>query len=109
MPKERGLYLNLPRLLTRQTMDHILLGYVIGFRHISPLLILQVRAAVEKFIEDFQISEDDYPLDSMLRNFYKIYDDLSEYQKLNDEADRMRWIRLQKRKQNGIDQSNKEG
>lgn len=100
MPKERGLYLNLPRLLTRQTMDHILLGYVIGYRHISPLNVLQVRAAVEKFIDDFQLSEDDYPFDTILRNFYKIYDDLIEYNsQKGDQADKMRFRRMQKRKQ----------
>ena len=101
MPKERGLYLNMPRLLTRQTMDHLLLGYVIGYRHISPVSVLQVRAAVEKFIEDFELSEDDYPYDSMLSSFYRLYDDLSEYNKQRtDQADKMRWRRLQKRKGN---------
>lgn len=83
-------------------MDHLLLGYVLGYRHISPLSVLQIRAAVEKFIEDFEISEDDYPFDSMLRNFYKIYDDLTEFEKQRvDRNDKMKWRRLQKRKQNG--------
>lgn len=98
MPKERGLYLNLPRLLTRQTMDAILLGYVLGYRHCSPLQILQVRAAIEKFIEDFDLSEDDYSFDSAITRFYSLYDDLHEYTKSADHADKMRWRRLQKRK-----------
>jgi len=79
MPKQRGIYLNLPQLLTRQTIDHIMLGYVIGYRHTSKVGdVLQVRAAVDKFREDFGINEDEYSFDSMIRNFYKIYGNLSE-------------------------------
>ena len=98
MPKERGIYLNLPKLLTRHSMDLILLGYVIGYRHISPLSVLQVRAAVEKFIEDFGFSEDEFSFDSALTRFYCLYDDLNEYNKSINDADRMRWKRLQKNK-----------
>lgn len=103
MPKETGFSHNLPRLITRQTLDHILLGYVLGYRHISPLGVLQVRAAIEKFIEDFELSEDEFSFDSALTRFYALYDDLNDYHKTMDTRDRMRWHRLQKRKkkQNG--------
>ena len=98
MPKEPELYLSMPRLLTRRTMDHLLLGYVLGYRHSSPLPVLQVRAAIEKFIEDFQIQEDEYPFDSMVRNFYKIYEDLADYDHQRvDQCDKMRFKRMQKR------------
>ena len=74
-------------------MDHLLLGYVIGYRHISPLGVLQIRAAIHQFAQDFDLSEDDYPLDSALSRFYTLYDDLAEY----DKADKIRWTRLKKR------------
>lgn len=108
MPKEKGMYLNMSRLLTRQTIDHILLGYVLGYRHSSQLPVLQVRAAIDKFIDDFQLSEDDYPFETCMRTFYKLYADLNEADILNDNADRERFRRLQKRKTSyEINQSNK--
>lgn len=101
MPKERGLYLNLPKLLTRQTMDLILLGYVLGYRHSSPLGVLQVRSAVEKFIEDFQLSEDEYSFDSAITRFYNLYYDLNEYIKHDDNRDKLRWKRMQEKMRRG--------
>ena len=102
MPKERGIYSNLPKLLTRQTMDHILLGYVLGYRHISPIGILQVRAAIQKFIEDFRITEDECGFDTVIQNFYRIYDDLNEF---TTDEDRRRWKKIQRN--NGTNKSNK--
>ena len=101
MPKETGFNHNLPRLITRQTLDHILLGYVLGYRHISPLSVLQVRAAIEKFIEDFELSEDEFPFDSVISRFYIIYEDLNEFHRATDKNDRMRFRRLQKKNKHG--------
>jgi len=78
MPKEKELYLCVPRLLRKETLDRLMLGYVLGYRNISPIRILQVRAAIKQFIDDFELTEDDFPLDSAVVRFYNLYSDLNE-------------------------------
>ena len=79
MPKIKEVYVNLPKLLRCEAFDHIMLGYVLGYRHISPLKVLQVKKAIEEFIMDFELSEDDFPLDSAIVRFYNKYNDLSDF------------------------------
>lgn len=79
MPKTKGLYINLPRLLIRDTIDKCLLGYVMGYRNHNVLKVLEVRAACVQFMEDFGLSEDDYPLDTAVSTFYKLF---KEYQEI---------------------------
>ena len=93
MPKTKELYINLPKLLNRQTVDLLMLGYVLGYRNKSPIRILQVREAIKEFIEDFEFSEDEFPLDSAVTRFYNIYNDLLNYP---DTSFRSKWVKLQK-------------
>lgn len=78
MPKNKGLYVNLPRLLKRQAVDLIMLGYVMGYRHVSAIPVLQIRKGIQLFMEDMGLSEDDYPLDSAIVTYYRM---LKEYHK----------------------------
>ena len=78
MPKEKEIYLCLPKLLRRETLDRLMLGYVLGYRHVSAIPILQVRAGIQKFIEDMDLTEDDFPLDSAVVRFYNLYYDLNQ-------------------------------
>lgn len=94
MPKDKGLYLNLPKLLTRQTVDIGMLFYVIGYRHKSPLKLLQVHDGIKDFMEDMQFSEDEFPLDSAITRFYSLYFDLQQM----DLKNKNRWISIQKSK-----------
>jgi hypothetical protein len=81
MPKIKGLYVNLPRLLMADTVDKLMLGYVIGFRvHSKPFPVMQVRRAIEQFMIDFGLSEDDYPLESAQVTFYRL---LKQYRKFD--------------------------
>jgi hypothetical protein len=84
MPKNKGLYVNLPKLLKRQAIDLIMLGYVMGYRHVSPIPVLQIRKGIKLFMDDMGLSEDDYPLDSAIVTYYRM---LKEYHKFtfNDE------------------------
>ena len=101
MPNERPLEGSLPKLLTRETMDRLMLGYVLGFRHISPLKVLQVKAAIEEFKNDLGLSEDEFPLQSAIVRFYSLYDDFKAFP---DWAGGKKWSDLQKIKRN--DKSN---
>ena len=52
MPRTKGLYADLPKLLRRQAVDLIMLGYVMGYRHVSPIPVLQIKKGLEHFMED---------------------------------------------------------
>lgn len=87
MPKQKGLYIDLPKLLIRETIDKLMLGYVLGYRHISPIRVLQVKKGIEMFMEDMKLSEEDYPLDSAIVTFYRM---LSEYNTFQNESNTQR-------------------
>lgn len=82
MPKQKGLYIDLPRLLVRETIDKLMLGYVLGYRNISPIRVLQVTKGIKSFMEDMQLTEEDYPLDSAIVTFYRM---LNEYNSFKDD------------------------
>ena len=76
MPKSKGMYVNLPRLLKRQTVDILMLGYVIGYSKNAPIPILQIRKGIMKFMEEMGLSEEDYPVESACTTYYRM---LKEY------------------------------
>jgi hypothetical protein len=80
MPKDKGMYVNLPKLLKRQAIDLIMLGYVMGYRHVSSIPVLQIRKGIQLFMSDMNLSEDDYPLESAVVTYYRM---LKEYNKFN--------------------------
>lgn len=86
MPKRKGLYvnLNIPKLLQKQTIDSWMFAYVIGYRHVSPIPILQVKAGIEHFMEDFGLEEDDFPLDSAIVAFFRMMKEAKELPELKN-------------------------
>ena len=89
MPREKGLYVHLPRLLKRQAVDLLMLGYVMGYRHKSPLPVLQIKTGIEHFKEDMGFSEDDYPLQSAIVTYYRMLDEYNKM-KIYDKSDTKR-------------------
>jgi hypothetical protein len=84
MPKTKGLYVSLPKLLTRQAVDILMLGYVMGYSDSAPIPILQIRKGVEKFMQRMDLQEDDYPLDSAIVTYYRMlgeYNNFAKYKK----------------------------
>jgi len=84
MPKQKGLYVSLPKLLTRQAVDILMLGYVMGYSDSAPIPILQIRKGVEKFMQRMDLQEDDYPLDSAIVTYYRMlgeYNNFAKYKK----------------------------
>jgi hypothetical protein len=84
MPKEKDLYvkLQIPKILYRQTVDQWMFAYVHGYRHISPIPILQVKAGIEAFMVDFGLEEDYYPVDSAVVTFFRMYGESKEIVKI---------------------------
>ena len=97
MPKENQFELSIPKLLTRQAIDIMMIGYILGYRHISVLKILQVKAAIKEFLTDLNISEDEYPLDVAVMRFYRAWEDFKAFP---DWAGGRKWCSIQKNKQN---------
>lgn len=81
MPPVKGLYVHLPKLLQRQAVDLLMLGFVMGYRHKSPIPVLQIKAGIEKFMADMGLSEDDYPFETARVTFYRM---LGEYYEFNN-------------------------
>jgi hypothetical protein len=75
----------------------MMLGYILGYRWITPLAVLQVKAGIEKFRDDLGLSEDEFPLDSAVRRFYDLYEDLKSFP---DWAGKEKWCKLQRNKRN---------
>lgn len=90
MPKTKGIYANLPKLLYRDTVDKILFGYVMGFRHRNQLQILEIKAACEQFLEDMELSECDYSLENAMQTFYRMHIVYGEFVKFNRKQDATR-------------------
>lgn len=85
MPKDKGLYVDIPKLLKRQTIDVLMLGYVLGYRHSSIFKVLQVKKGIEAFMIDTGLGEDDYPLDSAIVTFYRMFKEYNKF-KINDKS-----------------------
>ena len=81
MPRTKGLYTDLPKLLQRQTVDTLMLGYVIGWSKRSTFPVLQIKNGVESFMKEMNITEDEYPLESAIVTYYRM---LREYNSFND-------------------------
>lgn len=77
MPKKKGFYINLPKFVTRDALDKIMFGFVLGYKYRGIIPIMLVKEAIMKFQEEFNLTDDEYPLDSAVVTFYNI---LKEYQ-----------------------------
>lgn len=79
MPKEKPFYVNTPRLLRRRSLDMLMFGYVVAYRYSNALCVFTVKSAIEKFKDDFNLSEDDYPVNVGVTQFYKLFNEYKEY------------------------------
>jgi hypothetical protein len=84
MPKTKGIYVDLPKLLYRDTIDKILLGYVLGFRNRNVLKILEVREACKDFMADLNLTEEDYSLDTAVNCFYRMFNEYKQIREYNE-------------------------
>ena len=71
MPKKKKYYVNLPQLLIHEPLDLMLFGYLMGAKDALPSA--EIRRIGEMFMETFNLSEDDYPLDGAMQNYYRMF------------------------------------
>jgi len=79
MPKKKKFYVNLPRLLIHESLDLIFFGYLMGTKDILPSV--EIRRMAEMFMDTFNLSEDDYPLDYAMTNYYRMFKKYVEMRK----------------------------
>ena len=78
MPKHKTFYIDLPKLITRDAIDKLMFGYVLGYRFRNVLPVITVRKAITEFTKEFGLNEDTYPMDSAVVTFYNMF---KEYKK----------------------------
>ena len=79
MPKKKKLYVDVPKLLLYETIDHLLFAYIMGVQEIAPTASLQ--KSVELFMERFNLNEDNYPLDQAKQTWYRMLESYREFRK----------------------------
>jgi hypothetical protein len=84
MPRTKGLYTDLPKLLQRQTVDTLMLGYVIGWSKRSTFPVLQIKNGVESFMREMNITEDEYPLESAIVTYYRMLKEYNSFKKYHE-------------------------
>lgn len=61
---KKGIFVNVPKAYQHKTLDNWMFGYVLGMKRALPSVT--TKKAIEMFMYDFNLSEDDYPLDSAM-------------------------------------------
>lgn len=79
MPKKKKYYVNLPKLLIHEPLDLIMFGYQLGAKDALPSA--EIRKIGEMFMDTFNITEDEYPLEGALQNYYRMFKKYVEMRK----------------------------
>lgn len=79
MPRRKKVFINVPALYQRQCLDHILFGYVNGIRKAMPSV--SVVECVKYFMDDNELSEDDYPLETACTTYWRMQKEFHESRK----------------------------
>lgn len=82
MPKKKKLYVDYPDFLLHEVLDYCMFGYILGMQDAMPSVTL--HKAMELFMDKFNLSEDQYPLDYGKQIWYRMH---PKYVKLRKELD----------------------
>jgi hypothetical protein len=82
MGKKKKLYVDFNEFLLHETLDHCMFCYVIGLQ--SGLPSVKLHHAILSFMDAFNLSEDNYPLDQAKQVWYRMH---PKYVKLRSELD----------------------
>jgi hypothetical protein len=74
--KQKGYLYSLHKFYSYQTFDHILFGYVLGATRVLPTL--SINKAIEMFLNDFNLCEDEYCFEAARATYYRIMKSLRE-------------------------------
>ena len=76
MPKQNAYMYNIHKFYKYNAFDYILFGYIIGATHLLPTLT--VTKAIEQFLADFNLCEDDLCFESARITYYRILKSLRD-------------------------------
>ena len=76
MPKKRNVVLSIPAIYRANVLDAIMFGYVTAILRIAPGTA--VPKAMDLFMDEFELSEDNYKRDSACTTYYKMLKDSAE-------------------------------
>jgi hypothetical protein len=79
MPKEKNVIEAVNSLYKIQALDMAMFGYVLGMR--TSLPSVSIDRCIISFMQEFNLSEDDYPKDSANCQFYRFYEMMRESRK----------------------------
>ena len=79
MPKKKQFFINLPKLVLFDTLDNNMFGYIMGMKKAMPSLTL--KRCMEMFMDDYNLSEDNYPLEQGLQTWYRMFNAYKEFRK----------------------------
>lgn len=69
-------YINIPKIYKRNTTDLLLFGYVSGIKTAMPSMT--VRDCIKLFQDEFNLTEDDYPLETARFYYYSMLKEFKE-------------------------------
>ena len=61
MPKKKKYYIDVPKLIMYEALDLLMFSFVIGMKRGMPTVTL--KRCVELFMDDYNLCEDNYPMD----------------------------------------------
>ena len=73
MPRTKGIEKLVPSIFRRNALDHLMFGYVQGVRKAIPST--QIMEAIQLFMCDYDLSEDDYSSYSAMTTFCRMQKD----------------------------------
>lgn len=79
MPKKKKFYVDVPKMLLYETLDNHLFAYVMGMQRALPSATLQ--RSIELFMEDYNLHEDNYPLDQAKQTWYRMLESYRVFRK----------------------------
>lgn len=77
MPKKKKLYVNMPKLIQYEAIDHMMFGYVLGMQKALPATF--IRKSIELFLSDFDLTDDQYDLDHAQKTFSRMSHSYREF------------------------------
>ena len=74
--KQKGYLYSIHKFYTYQALDLVMFGYVLGATRTLPTL--SVNKAIEMFLDDFNLCEDEYCVEAARASYYRIMKSLRE-------------------------------
>ena len=82
MPKDKKIYIDIPKFYRYDAIDKFMFAYINGVRRAVPST--SIHKAMELFMDDFLLTEDEYPMEQAKQTWYRMMESYKEYRKLDN-------------------------